>query len=46
MEMGVIISGAASGLQDDDRADVERLVSDSIEGVLEAVLTGLHQMGQ
>jgi len=45
MEMGVESSGAAGGLQDDNRADVEGLASDGSEGVLEAGMAGLHEEG-
>lgn len=45
MEMGVVVTGAAGELQDDDGAAVEGLAGDGVEDVQQAGLAGLHEKG-
>ena len=45
MEMGVVISGAASELEDDNGATVEGLAGDGVENIQQAGLAGLNENG-
>ena len=46
VQMGVVVSGATIGLQDDNRSDGQRGPGTGFEDVAEAVVSGLHQAAE